>query len=219
MKLNVAWSPSGNLLASCSRDRTVWIWDCSDIDEYDCLSVLHGHTQDVKYVYWHPYDEILYSTSYDNSTKIWIEESDDWYNLETIQDHQSTVWQGIFNKLGNQMITISDDLSIILYQRNINKNLNQLNAWNKIYTLENAHTRSIYSIDWYKDYIVTAGADNCINIYHINNNQIQLISNNIQAHNTDINCVKFLIKNEDEIYIISTGDDQHIKIRDIPYTF
>lgn len=72
------------ILATCGRDKRIWIWSIDDDDDYECASVLSSHTQDVKSVSWHPHKDTLMSTSYDDSIKIYEEQEDDWECINTL---------------------------------------------------------------------------------------------------------------------------------------
>jgi WD40 repeat protein len=49
----VRWSRDDKKIASCSRDKNIWIWEFDAISfDYVCYAILEGHTQDVKFVEW-----------------------------------------------------------------------------------------------------------------------------------------------------------------------
>ncbi|KAK2731761.1 Cytosolic iron-sulfur protein assembly protein [Myotisia sp. PD_48] len=91
---SVSWSASGSLLATCSRDKSIWIWeDLEDEDNnFETVAVLQDHSADVKCVQWHPSEDCLASGSYDNSIRIWREDVDDWTQVACLQGHTGTVW-------------------------------------------------------------------------------------------------------------------------------
>jgi WD40 repeat protein len=91
---SVSWSCSGTLLATCSRDKSIWIWE--DLDDgdnnFETVAVLQEHSADVKCVSWHPFETCLASASYDDSVRIWREDIDDWGQVACLKGHGGTVW-------------------------------------------------------------------------------------------------------------------------------
>ncbi|KAF4120970.1 WD40 repeat [Geosmithia morbida] len=103
-----AFSPSGGHLATCSRDKSVWVWE--DIgaseadDEWETIAVLNEHEADVKALAWCPdvpgrsrrgtYGvDVLASASYDDTVRVWREDSDaEWVCVAVLEGHAGTVW-------------------------------------------------------------------------------------------------------------------------------
>lgn len=91
---SVSWSPSGMLLATCSRDKSIWVWE--DLDDgdnnFETVAVMQEHEGDVKCVSWHPVEECLASASYDDTIRLWREDIDDWGQVACLKGHEGTVW-------------------------------------------------------------------------------------------------------------------------------
>lgn len=96
----VAYSPSGQYLASCSRDKSVWIWEEIGVDgddDFETVAVLQEHTADIKCVSWRRDDgigELLASGSYDETIRFWRDSDGEgeWECTAVLEGHTGTVW-------------------------------------------------------------------------------------------------------------------------------
>lgn len=111
---SVAWSPTGQFLATCARDKSVWIWEevidsfsggggigtpfnlnADSSDNFETVAVLSEHEGDVKCVAWHPSQNfnLLASASYDDTIRLYRDDiDDDWSCVAVLSGHKDTVW-------------------------------------------------------------------------------------------------------------------------------
>ncbi|KAA8571518.1 hypothetical protein MFRU_016g00110 [Monilinia fructicola] len=140
---HVAYSPSGQYLASCSRDKSIWIWEeIGDEDEveFETTAILNGHhTADIKCICWRKDDgngEVLASASYDDTIRLYREDGDgDWGEVAILNGHEGTVWSLDWEPDVSKTSDSSDDSSVPSTQRLISSSADlTIRVWSRVPT-------------------------------------------------------------------------------------
>jgi WD40 repeat protein len=106
---SAAFSPDSRLLATCSADRTVRVWQ---IDSGEC-QVLRGHTDDVFAVAFHPDGRRLATAGRDRA--IWLWDLGRGEEVARLPGHTSYVWSLAFSPDGNTLVSGSGDFTVRLW--------------------------------------------------------------------------------------------------------
>jgi centriolar protein POC1 len=111
--MDICFSPSGHLVASVSRDRSVRLWVPSVQGE---TGEFRAHTGTVRSVHFSPDGQQIVTASDDKSVKIWNVARKKF--ISALLGHNNWVRCARFAPDGQLIVTSSDDKTIRLYDAN-----------------------------------------------------------------------------------------------------
>jgi len=107
---NVQCSPKGDLIASCSSDRTIRLWD---VDTGVCRRTLSGHRDSVFSIAYSSQRDQMVSGSGDKSVWLWDLETGEC--LYDFTGHSDSVYSVAFSPSGKKVASASDDGTVRLW--------------------------------------------------------------------------------------------------------
>jgi U3 small nucleolar RNA-associated protein 13 len=103
---SVAIAPNNKMIASCSQDKTVKLWQLQS-GILSPITTMRGHKRGVWCVAFAPVDKVLMTSSSDKTIRLWS--VTDFTCIRTFQGHQAPVLRAVFLRAGMQLMSADGD--------------------------------------------------------------------------------------------------------------
>ncbi len=205
---SLAFSPDGQLLASGAEDCTIRVWDVSPYqpgapatwtEPAHPLHTLHGHTQMIRALAFHPNGTMLASASADHAARLW--DLPTGRLLYTLLGHEHEVNGLSFNPDGTILVSSSVDQKAFLWETLTGRALDTLNVYQ--YTVHCVR----FSPDG--QMIASSGSDSLIHLWDV---QSGALFATLVGHTQLVHDLAF---SPDGQYLASAGWDQSVRLWDL----
>lgn len=138
---HVAWNPTRPILASCSADKTVRMYNyraatsLEGVADAPSLTFNHnttiptGHSKTVRAVAWSPSGKTLATASFDSNVGIWAQEEDgedgdgggtgekgEWECMSLLEGHETECKSVAYSSSGNLLASCSRDKTVWIWE-------------------------------------------------------------------------------------------------------
>ncbi|CAK9151993.1 unnamed protein product [Ilex paraguariensis] len=214
---SLAWKPATGIggvpavLASCSGDKTVRIWEQSRLTgSFECKAVLEEtHTRTVRSCAWSPSGKLLATGSFDATTAIWDKVGDDYECVSTLEGHENEVKSVSWNASGSLLATCGRDKSVWIWE------VLPGNEFECVSVLQ-GHTQDVKMVQWHPsmDILCSCSYDNTIKVWAEDGDSddwhcVQTINESSDGHSSTVWALSF---NSSGDKMVTCSDDLTIKI-------
>ncbi|KAG2422552.1 hypothetical protein HXX76_015932 [Chlamydomonas incerta] len=183
---SVAWSPQGDMLASCSGDKTVRIWSRrqprppATMDEdpgqqpqpqlqpqlqpqpqWYCSAILDQcHTRTIRSVAWSPTGRALATASFDATVAVWELSGGVWEQVAELEGHENEVKCVAWNPDGRLIATCGRDRSVWIWESMPGREFECVDV-------KQGHSQDVKVVTWHPsgELLVSAGYDDTIKLW------------------------------------------------------
>ncbi|XP_020114861.1 protein CIA1 [Ananas comosus] len=165
---SLAWNPAPEncgrapaMLASCSGDKTVRIWQPTSSGAWDCSAVLEdAHNRTVRSCAWSPNGKLLATASFDSTIAIWEYIGNDFECVATLEGHENEVKSVSWSASGLLLATCGRDKTVWLWE------VQPGNEYECVSVLQ-GHSQDVKMVQWHPnlDILVSVSYDNSIKVW------------------------------------------------------
>nr|GMD86827.1 protein CIA1 [Ipomoea batatas] len=214
---SVAWKPATGtdsvaaVLASCSGDKTVRIWEqSSPSGSFHCKAVLEEtHTRTVRSCAWSPSGKLLATASFDATTAIWEHIGGDFECVSTLEGHENEVKSISWNASGTLLATCGRDKSVWIWE------VLPGNEFECVSVLQ-GHTQDVKMVQWHPsvDILFSCSYDNTIKVWAEEGDSddwhcIQTLAESSSGHTSTVWALSFNFSGDK---MVTCSDDLTLKI-------
>ncbi|KAH9606532.1 hypothetical protein KSS87_000519 [Heliosperma pusillum] len=205
----LAWNPTAAVLASCSGDKTVRIWEQSPSGSFICKAILEDtHTRTVRSCAWSPSGKMLATASFDATTAVWENIGGDYECVSTLEGHENEVKSVSWNAAGSLIATCGRDKSVWIWE------VEPGNEFECVSVLQ-GHTQDVKMIQWHPsvDVLFSCSYDNSIKIWAEDGDDdwhcVQTLNEASNGHTSTVWAMSFNAAGDK---MVSCSDDLTIKV-------